>query len=84
MGVYADRGSSISCQGIDASGAATNGVRSSNGSNINAKSVNAQMGDTTSSSDIVVLNGSIINATDATGGLSQTSNTVTANGIIFK
>jgi hypothetical protein len=84
MGVYADRGSSISCQGIDASGAATNGVRSESGSNINARLVNGQMGATPSSSDIVVSNGSIVNATGATGGLSQTSNTVTANGIIFK
>jgi hypothetical protein len=38
----------------------------------------------TSVLDIVVNNGSTINAASSTGGVSQTVNTITAEGIIFK
>jgi len=59
-------------------------VFAASGSTINAQSSNFQRGGTTSVTDIVVENGSFINAAGATGGVSQTINTLTSEGVIFR
>jgi hypothetical protein len=83
-GIFATYGSRINARGANASGAGTNGILAADGSNINAANANAQKGASPSSTDIVVGTGSIISANGATGGVSQTVNTITADGIIFQ
>jgi hypothetical protein len=82
-GIYALQGSTISAQSADASGGTTNGCATIAGSYINFVGGNGQIGGSPGVNDIDVLQGSIIAANNATGGTSQTVNTITANGIIF-
>jgi len=80
-GIYADQSSTINADGADASGAGARGIYAYHGSTINANGADAS-GD--GGDHIRVYYGSTINANGATGTLSQTANTVTANGIIFR
>jgi hypothetical protein len=81
---YAYGGSDINAASATATGAVTEGVRASSGSSINIQSANFQRGGSTAVTDIVVDNGSFINAAAATGGVSQTVNVLTSNGVIFR
>lgn len=85
FGVYAHKASRINFANGDASSATTRGIYSNSGSTINAVNANGQkVGGSPSSLDIGVANGGIISAASSTGGLSQTANTLTSSGIIFK
>jgi hypothetical protein len=81
---YAAASSTINANNSTATGATNEGAFAAAASTINAQLSNFQRGGSPSSDDIKVDNGSFINATLATGGLSQTANTVTAKGIIFQ
>jgi len=82
--VYAAGASIINASSCTGTGATNEGVFAASGSTINAQSSNFQRGGTTSVTDIVVENGSFINAAGATGGVSQTINTLTSEGVIFR
>ena len=60
------------------------GVQAGSGSILNVRNANCQMGASPASTDIYVTGGAFITAYGATGGLSQTANTLTANGIIYQ
>lgn len=62
----------------------TYGVLSRYSSCIDLTSANVQKGGSPTNTDIKVLEGSFITAISATGGLSQSANTITSNGIIFQ
>lgn len=81
---YAAASATINANNSTATGAANEGAFAVASSTINAQLSNFQRGVSPSSNDIKVDNGSFINAAGATGGLSQTANTVTADGIIFQ
>lgn len=84
IGVGARIGARINANGVNCSGAATNGMLAFEGSSINARGANARMGGSDATTDFVVQRGSFINTYNAkTGGVSQTVNTLTADGIIF-
>jgi hypothetical protein len=84
IGAFADQNSDMNLQTSTITGATTNGVKAQQGSRINMVSTNAQKGGSPASTDIVVASGSHITAINATGGLSQTKNVVTANGCIYQ
>jgi len=83
-GLYVIRGSSVSADTANISEAVSIGAQAVAGSNINLRNANTRKGVGDSTSDISVNSGSLICAFGATGGVSQTVNTITANGIIFK
>jgi hypothetical protein len=82
-GINSLYGSNVSAQNCDVSGNTTFGVRALAG-NIDIVGGNAQIGGSTSTSDISVAQGGIIRAANATGGVNQTVNTLAAAGIIFR
>ena len=83
--VVASYGGVVSMDGADVSGAGgSSGVRAYAGGKIIMIETNARKGASDSADDIVVQDGGIIVANLATGGTSQTPNTITADGIIFK
>lgn len=82
--VIAINGSRINARSVTGTGAGTEGCRAQWGSTINAQGSNFQKGGSPSSTDVVILDGSTINANGTTGGLSHTKNTVTKDGIIFQ
>jgi hypothetical protein len=81
-GVLSASGSSVNALGGNFSGATVNGCFAIDGSRINLHSANCQKGAAPSAADIVISRGSFINATDATGGLSQPKNVLVHQGII--
>ncbi len=82
FGILADNGSIINARSINASGAGSFGIYAANASTINARNANAS---STGNYGIAVYDGAaIINASNATGTLSQTANTITNRGIIFQ
>ncbi len=83
-GVQANRGSTINANSCNINSWGFSGVRSFYGSVINVTSSNCRDGGSDSANDIRVFGGSIVQANSSTGGLSQTANTITSNGIIFK
>ena len=82
--VYAAAASTVNAGSCTGTGATNEGVFAASGSTINAQSSNFQRGGGTSTTDIVVENGSFINAAGATGGVSQTVNVLTVEGVIFR
>lgn len=83
--VVASYGGVVSMDVADVSGAGgSSGVRAYAGGKIIMIETNARKGASDSADDIVVQDGGIIVANLATGGTSQTPNTITADGIIFK
>lgn len=76
-------GGTVYATGATITGSGDKGIFAVYGARVVARQANAQKGETTSSDDIRVLEGSIIVANRATGGTSQTINTITENGIIF-
>jgi hypothetical protein len=83
--VVASYGGVVSMDGADVSGAGgSSGVRAYAGGKIIMIETNARKGASNSADDIVVQDGGIIVANLATGGTSQTPNTIRADGIIFK
>jgi len=74
----------VYANGATLTGATTRGVYVIGGGMANIVSANCQKGGSPAASDIVVATGGIVFAGSATGGLSQTANTVTAAGIIFQ
>jgi hypothetical protein len=77
-------GSSLNVSNATATGAGVEGIRVAAGSNANIQSSNFQRGVSTATTDIIVDNGSFINAAGATGGTNQAVNTLTAEGVIFR
>jgi len=83
--VYAAQASIVNATNCTGTGAISQGVFAASGSTINAQSSNFQRSvATTSILDIVVENGAFINAAGAIGGVSQTINVLTAEGVIFR
>lgn len=83
-GILADNGSVVVVSsGCDASGCTVAGIKAMSGSKISFEGGNAQKGGSPATTDIVCERGSIIQANGATGGVSQTVNTITSDGIIF-
>lgn len=83
VGVGAAQGAVIDFSSGTATGYTDYGVYSSGGF-ISAASSDAQKSGSPTSEDFVVANGGIIAARFASGGVSQTANTLTASGIIFR
>ena len=81
---YAYSGSRIGASGVTATGAAAEGLRCDSGSSANIQSSNFRRGGVNDPTDIIVGNGSFVNATGATGGVSQTVNVLTNEGVIFQ
>jgi len=83
--ILAQRNSTINMQSGNCSGStATYGVRSSEGSNINAKDVNAQKGGAPAVNDCSVEFGGTVVFDGGTGGTNVTVNTISSQGIIFQ
>ena len=82
--VFAAQSSRVTLGGVTATGAGSEGIRVSSGSNANIQSSNFQRGGAPATTDIIVENGSHINAAGATGGVNQTVNVLTAEGVIFR
>jgi hypothetical protein len=82
--VFAYSNSRVSASDTTATGAVTEGVRADSGSSVNIQSSNFQRGGSPAATDIIVNNGSFINAAAATGGVNQTINVLTAEGVIFQ
>lgn len=74
---------SASIEGSNCSGCTGYGIQVIGGF-LCAISVNARKGGEDSAQDITVFNGGIIQAKNATGGVSQTANTPTSSGLILK
>ncbi|SES66463.1 hypothetical protein SAMN04489858_101112 [Paracoccus homiensis] len=83
-GLRVSNGAVSHAWGLDASGAGQKGVHVYRGATLNLLGGKCRKGGSDSTQDIVCESGSIINATNATGGTSIAVNTVTPNGIIFK
>jgi len=83
-GITSGQSSRISASFSDYSGCSSFGIVCLDAATINARSTNARKGGSNSTSDITVSRGGIISADSATGGTSVTTNTITADGIIFK
>ncbi len=81
--ILATYNASVNAASAVATGAGLQGMLSSALSRINAYGANARKGETNSVQDIVVSTGGTISAMGATGGVSQTINTITSAGIIF-
>jgi hypothetical protein len=81
---FCSSGSSLNVSSATATGAGVEGIRVSSGSNANIQSSNFQRGGSPATTDIIVENGSFINAAGATGGVNQTINVLTAEGVIFQ
>lgn len=81
---YAYSGSRINVSGATATGAANEGIRCDSGSSANIQTSNFRRGAVNDPTDIIITNGAFINASGATGGVSQTVNTLTAEGVIFR
>lgn len=81
---FVAQSSRVSIENSTATGAGSEGIRVSSCSNANIQSSNFQRGGAPATTDIIVENGSHINAAGATGGVSQTVNTLTAEGVIFQ
>lgn len=84
FGIQASRGSTINANSSIISNWNFSGAYSIYGSVINVTSSNCRKSGSDSANDIKVFGGSIIQANSSTGGLSQTANTITSAGIIFK
>lgn len=83
--VLADNGAVVDIFNGDVSGAVgSTGILARNGGSIIGRGANCQRGASPAPSDIRVINGGTITAHSATGGLSQTANTITADGIIYQ
>lgn len=83
--VMSNGGSVLGFQSDFSGGLSANaGVYARFGGSIAVEQSNCRKGVSDSTKDIEVVNGGIIQANGATGGVSQTANTVSANGIIFK
>ena len=82
-GAVAERNSTIDIRDGDVSGAGVNGVVSWMGSTVLAYSANARVGASDAATDFKVGMGSILIKLTATGGVSQTQNVITGDGIIF-
>lgn len=84
-GAYVD-GGFLELSNASIHGWAAYGIRALNGGRIIGKfgDFTAVDGGSTSANDAEVVDGSIITLNDATSGVSQTVNTITADGIIFK
>lgn len=84
IGINAREGSTINANGAVATGHTSSGIYSFEGSTINARGANARRAGVDTTSDFLVGRGSILNFNNSkTGGVSQTVNTLTAEGIIF-
>lgn len=81
---FADYGGTVVVTGATLSGGGVYGVYAGNGSNIIADLANCQRGGSPAATDINTYMGSRVTALNATGGLSQTANTLTSHGIIFR
>jgi len=81
---FCSSGSSLNVSSATATGAGSEGIRVSSGSNANIQSSNFQRGGAPAATDIIVENGSHINAAGATGGTNQAVNTLTSEGVIFQ
>lgn len=78
-------GGEVDARDANASNAGGRGINASNGATVKARGADGRVGgDTTGSNDIRVNTGAIIAAYNASGGLSQTANSVTSDGIIFQ
>ncbi len=85
INIFAHRGSRIHAESAVCTGSTgTYGITAQRGSHISAFSINARIGVSDNANDIAVFTGSSIAANSGTGGVSQTANTPTANGIIYK
>lgn len=82
--VHASDNSRFTTQKCLFTGGGIYGVAASNGSVLSLRDSNCQKGASPASTDINVFNGAIVCAKGATGGVNQTANTPTADGIIFK
>lgn len=83
IGIRALTGGFVNADAANASGCSSFGVTCEQGGHINADNVNAQMGGSPAGTDVRILTGSIVNFSNGTGGVSETINALTANGIIF-
>jgi hypothetical protein len=82
--IACSRGSHVTAREAVLTGGTTRGIYANEGGYIVAMFANCQRGASPVDTDIVVGNGSTIVAISATGGLSQTANTVAAAGIIYR
>jgi hypothetical protein len=80
-GIVVFGGSTVNAQGADCSGAVVDGIVVSGGSTANAQGADCSGA---GGDGMVVEGGSTVNAQGATGTTSETPNTLTANGIIFR
>ena len=83
-GIDCRDGATVNATTATATGCVSYGISAMTGGRITAHGINARKGVSDSTSDIFVSWGGIISANASIGGVSQTANTITANGIIFK
>lgn len=83
-GIQVTEGSRVEARAVNVSGSGWAGVLATSGSVVDFRQGDASNSGGNGFSPIHVQRGSIINAHEATGTLSQTANTLTAAGIIFQ
>lgn len=83
VGLYVQNGGNAVANNSIFTGAGGSGVYCVGGQ-VDVRNANLQKGGTTDPLDIRVSAGGIVRATGATGGTSETPNTITASGIIFQ
>ena len=79
--IYCSRSSTVNCRGATLTGATSYGIYCLEGSTINAQSSDTSGAGT---HGISCLRGSVVNAGSSTGTINFATNTVSANGIVFK
>jgi len=82
--ITAASNSRVTASSATLTGATSYGVRALSGAYLYIFGSNCQKGASPDLGDIVVTSGGIISAAFSTGGVSQTANTITSEGIIFK
>lgn len=83
-GLYAQHAAQVHAQAANISGCTEFGVQATHGATVSAQGANCRMGGSDGPADIVVAGGGMIATINATGGTSQTINTITGAGIIFR
>lgn len=83
-GLYAQHAAQVHAQAANIAGCTEFGAQATHGATISVQGANCRMGGSDGPADLVVAGGGMIASINSTGGTSQTINTITGAGIIFR
>jgi hypothetical protein len=84
IGISSNQGAHVNAQSAIATGCTESGIAGIAGGHVNAHSANARRGVSDSPDDIKISSGGVVVSFNGTGGTSNTVNTLTSNGIIYR